>query len=234
MTTNVDEQSETVPPEAPQPQGGAPTRAGFMAPPRRTSSRASLLPIAWVLVIIGFGICTVPARSSQWSNFANIFGAQRGGVRAGDGAAGAAHQRRPRPVGGMSSRASSRVLVAWLNVNITSGDRPGDPRRRRRGHALRRDQRRDHRHASTSTRSSSRSRPAPCSTASPSGCRTSRRSPASRRSSPSGPFSRHIFRIPMEFWYGHRDHADHVVRAHVHAVRADARCSSASRVRSRA
>ena len=74
MTTNLDEQSETVPPEAPQPQGGAnvPARGGFLAN-RGHLVESMLLPVAWVLVIIGFGLHS-PSTFLTWSNFANIFG----------------------------------------------------------------------------------------------------------------------------------------------------------------
>ncbi len=74
MTTNLDEQSETVPPEASQPQGGATvsSRGGFLAK-RGHLLESALLPVAWVLVIIGFGLHS-PSTFLTWANFANIFG----------------------------------------------------------------------------------------------------------------------------------------------------------------
>jgi ribose transport system permease protein len=94
MTTNLDEQSETVPPEGPKPQGGATVsaRAGFFAR-RGHLFESMLLPIAWVLVIIGFGLHS-PSTFLTWSNFANIFG----------------------------SNAVEFVLVMALLVPLTNGD----------------------------------------------------------------------------------------------------------------
>lgn len=69
MTTNVE-----TPAQQPASPDGAGRRAGGLA--RLLSSRgaeASLLPIAFVLVIVGFSIAR-PAEFFQWSNFTSIFG----------------------------------------------------------------------------------------------------------------------------------------------------------------
>ena len=69
MTTNVDAPAGNTAPSSP---GDGPTRGcpGSSTPawPRR-----SLLPIAFVLVIAGFGIAR-PDTFFQWSNFTSIFG----------------------------------------------------------------------------------------------------------------------------------------------------------------
>jgi len=74
MTTNLDEQSETVPPEGGPPQIDAPgpPRRGVFAG-RGRLFESTLLPVAWVLVIVGFGLHS-PGTFLTWANFANIFG----------------------------------------------------------------------------------------------------------------------------------------------------------------
>jgi ribose transport system permease protein len=74
MTTNLDEQPEAVPPEASPPQGGATVPAsGGLWLRHGHHLESALLPIAWVLVIIGFGLHN-PSTFLTWANFANIFG----------------------------------------------------------------------------------------------------------------------------------------------------------------
>jgi ribose transport system permease protein len=71
MTTNVDEQAEAAPPPAPagRPGDGSGLSRIFNA----RLAEASMLPFAFVLVIVGFGIAR-PHTFFQWSNFTSIFG----------------------------------------------------------------------------------------------------------------------------------------------------------------
>jgi ribose transport system permease protein len=112
MTTNVDEPAGTAPPA---PSGRPPRSSGL---PRIFNARtfeASLLPIAFVLVIAGFGIAR-PDTFFQWSNFTTIFGlnsvelvlvmALLVPLTNGDLDLSVAE------VSGLTS-----ILVGWLNVN---------------------------------------------------------------------------------------------------------------------
>jgi ribose transport system permease protein len=71
MTTNVDESAETTPPLTP-PQRPA-SRGALTRVLNARLFEASMLPIAFVLVIAGFGIAR-PDTFLQWSNFTTIFG----------------------------------------------------------------------------------------------------------------------------------------------------------------
>jgi ribose transport system permease protein len=70
MTTNVDESTE---PTAPSSRGGSSgPKSGLSRIFNARVAEASLLPIAFVLVIVGFGIAR-PDTFLQWSNFQSIF-----------------------------------------------------------------------------------------------------------------------------------------------------------------
>ncbi len=71
MTTNVDEPSEAAPP--PAPAKGSDAGSGLSRVFNSRMLEASLLPIGFVLVIVGFGIAR-PDTFFQWSNFTSIFG----------------------------------------------------------------------------------------------------------------------------------------------------------------
>ncbi len=71
MTTNVDESAETTPPVTPGPRTAS--RVGLSRVLNARLFEASMLPIAFVLVIAGFGIAR-PDTFLQWSNFTTIFG----------------------------------------------------------------------------------------------------------------------------------------------------------------
>ncbi len=176
-----------------------------------------LLPIAFVLVIAGFGIAR-PDTFFQWSNFTSIFGLNAPTLvlvmalliplTNGDLDLSIAE------LFGMIT-----ILVGWLNVNQHWGDRAGDPRRARGRPALRGDHRRDH--------------------------RPLRRQPADHHAGDGQHLRRHRLlaarpavdpgdltqadgldcaaspaRHPAGFLVRDRDHADYVLRAHVHTVRA--------------
>ncbi len=72
MTTNVDTPAGDTAPPAPGGAGDQPSGAGRRLFNARLAE-ASLLPIAFVLVIAGFGIAR-PGTFFQWSNFTSIFG----------------------------------------------------------------------------------------------------------------------------------------------------------------
>jgi ribose transport system permease protein len=71
MTTDVEEHAQPVPPENPpgRPKGGNP----FSRIVRASAFETYLLPVAWILVIVGFGLHS-PDTFLTWANFANIFG----------------------------------------------------------------------------------------------------------------------------------------------------------------
>ncbi len=71
MTTNVDEPAEASSPVTPSGPSGS--RSGFSRIFNARVAEASLLPFAFVLVIVGFGIAR-PDTFFQWSNFTSIFG----------------------------------------------------------------------------------------------------------------------------------------------------------------
>ncbi len=125
MTTNVDEPAEAAPPPAP-PRARA-TARGCPGSSTPASLEASLLPIAFVLVIVGFGIAR-PDTFFQWSNFTSIFGLNATALVLVDGAADPAHQRRPGPIGRRALR-DDRGPRRLAERQPRLGDRPGDPRR---------------------------------------------------------------------------------------------------------
>jgi ribose transport system permease protein len=71
MTTNVNEPASDAPDSPPSPE--KPPRTGMSR--RGKILESSMLPIAWVLVIVGFGI-DLPNQFLTVSNFSNIFGSQ--------------------------------------------------------------------------------------------------------------------------------------------------------------
>ncbi len=71
MTTNVDTPSESAPP--PNSKGGPERRSVARRIFNARVAEASMLPIAFILVIAGFGIAR-PDTFFQWSNFTTIFG----------------------------------------------------------------------------------------------------------------------------------------------------------------
>jgi ribose transport system permease protein len=113
MTTNVDDSAGTTPPAAP-PEQPKP-RAGGSRIFNARVVEASLLPIAFVVVIVFFGILR-PDTFFQWSNFTSIFGLNAPvlvlvmalliPLTNGDLDLSVAE------LAGMTS-----VLVGWLNVN---------------------------------------------------------------------------------------------------------------------
>ncbi len=70
MTTNVDEPAEAAPPPASK---GSAAGSGLSRVFNARVLEASMLPIGFVLVIVGFGIAR-PDTFLQWSNFTSIFG----------------------------------------------------------------------------------------------------------------------------------------------------------------
>lgn len=113
MTTNVDESAGQTAPS--NPGGGSGRKSGASRIFNARVAEASLLPIAFVLVIVGFGIAR-PDTFLQWSNFTSIFGLNAPvlvlvmalliPLTNGDLDLSVAE------LSGMTS-----VLVGWLNVN---------------------------------------------------------------------------------------------------------------------
>lgn len=71
MSTNVDDKAESTPPNAPSKRPGPPAGGSRIFNSRLLE--ASMLPIAFVAVIVIFGIAR-PGTFLQWSNFTTIFG----------------------------------------------------------------------------------------------------------------------------------------------------------------
>src|SRR5579875_2961435 len=112
MTTNVDTSAEHAAASGP---GGSQPRSGLSRIFNARIAEASLLPLAFVLVIVGFGAAR-PDTFLQWSNFTTIFGlnsvqlilvmALLVPLTNGDLDLSVAE------ISGLSS-----ILVGWLNVN---------------------------------------------------------------------------------------------------------------------
>ncbi len=112
MTTDVDEPANAaVPPSGAEPSGSQSARSRLR---RGRVLESLMLPFAWALIIIGFGVHS-PSTFLQWSNFTNIFGtnavlfvlvmALLVPLTNGDLDLSVAE------ISGLSS-----VLIAWLNV----------------------------------------------------------------------------------------------------------------------
>lgn len=71
MTTNVDKPAESTPPAG--SPGGPQPRSLLVRALNARGLEASMLPVAFILVIIGFSIAR-PSTFFQWSNFTSIFG----------------------------------------------------------------------------------------------------------------------------------------------------------------
>ncbi len=115
MSADTDEAARAAPPTAPAPVKRPSLRSGFSRIFSARVFEASLLPIAFALMIAGFGLAR-PDTFFQWSNFTTIFGLNAVGLvlamsllvplTNGDLDLSVAE------ISGLTS-----VLVGWLNVN---------------------------------------------------------------------------------------------------------------------